>query len=258
MLHGVRVGAATTAEWSDLVDELDRWGEAGRVAELWWRDDDVIGATTQLDRLLRLSDGIPIALAVIPAQARPELAGALSRTPRVAVVQHGWQHANRASHGKKSEYPEGRPGALVGAEIGAGRARLKAMFRTRALPMLVPPWNRFAAEFLPLLPGIGIAAISAMGSRHPRALPPGLAAVDVHVDVVDWHGSRGFIGAAAALGSLIAHLRARRLGQASGPIGLLTHHLVMDDATTAFLERLIAVTRAHAAIRWAAVSEVLQ
>jgi hypothetical protein len=255
-----RVDAATTAEWPDLVDELDRWERAGRVAILWWRDDDAMTATPQLGDLLGLAEGVPVALAVIPALARPELAAALHGTPQVTVLQHGWQHVNRAQHGKKSEYPEGRSTLAVAAEIGAGRARLKALFGARALAALVPPWNRFASEFLPLLCGNGIAGISTMASPKGAALPPGLVAIDVHVDLVGWHGDRGFIGAGAALGALVNHLRASRLGavDSAGPIGILTHHLIMDGPTAAFLDRLITLTRAHAAARWATAAELLQ
>jgi hypothetical protein len=261
MIDQVRVDPATTAEWPDLVDELDRWGEAGRVAALWWRDDDAAAATPQLDDLLRLAGEVPVALAVIPALARPDLAAALPDTPRIAVLQHGWRHANRAGHGKKSEYPEGRPAAAVGEEIAAGRVRLAAWFGARALPVLVPPWNRFASEFLPLLPEHGIAGLSTMASPCGGArLPPGLAALDVHVDLVAWRGDRGFIGTAAALGALVGHLRATRLGAAAPvqPVGILTHHLIMDGATAAFLARLIALTGAHAAARWASAAELLQ
>jgi hypothetical protein len=258
------VDAATTAEWPDLVAELDRWEEAGRVARLWWRDDDAVTATPQLDDLLHLAGDVPVALAVIPALARPELATALLGTPGVALLQHGWSHANRARHGKKSEYPEGRAASMVAAEIGAGRARLKALFGSRALPVLVPPWNRFAGEFVPLLSGNGIAGLSTMVSPSGAALPPGLVepglvVIDVHVDLVAWHGSRGFIGAGAALGCLVDHLQATRLGAAASarPIGILTHHLIMDGATAAFLDRLFALTRAHAASRWAPAGELL-
>jgi len=255
-----RADAATTADWPDLVDELDRWGRAGRVAILWWRDDDAVTPTSQLGELLRLAEEVPLALAVIPALARPELAAALHGRPLVAVLQHGWQHANRAEHGKKSEYPNGRPGSAVAAEIGAGRARLGTLFGSRALNVLVPPWNRFAGEFLPLLAENRIAGISTMVSPRGSALPSGLVAIDVHVDLVAWRGDRGFIGSGAALGGLITHLQASRLGAADphGPIGILTHHLIMDGPTAAFLDRLIPLTRAHAAARWATAAELLQ
>src|SRR5947199_5492040 len=104
-----RVDAATTAEWGDLVDELDRWALTDRVAALWWRDDDAITATPQLSALQRLAGDVPLALAVIPALARPELAAAVRDAANTVVLQHGWQHANQAAEGKKSEYPQGRP-----------------------------------------------------------------------------------------------------------------------------------------------------
>jgi hypothetical protein len=252
------VSASRLGDWTELARELDRLADAGRVATLWWRDDDAVAATPQLADLLRLAAGIPLALAVVPADAEPGLADALAGVPEVGVLQHGWRHANHAHHGKKSEYPAGRSAAEVSQELAAGKARLQALFGPRALPIMVPPWNRCASEFLPLLPQLGFAAISATPSRTP--LPPGLAALDVHIDPVAWHHDRGFVGEPAALGALIGQLQARRLGvqPPDRPIGLLTHHLVTDVATRAFIERLITVAGAHLAVRWAAVSELLQ
>src|SRR5439155_22105520 len=108
------------AGWPDLMAEFDRWGEAGRIAELWWRDDDAVTATPQLSELLRLAGEVPLALAAIPAHARPELSAALFDAPQVSMLQHCWRHANHGGHGKKSEYPEDRPATIVAAEIAAG------------------------------------------------------------------------------------------------------------------------------------------
>jgi len=251
------VDAATTAEWPDLIEELDRWEAEGRVAALWWRDDDATTATPELAALLRLAAGVPVALAVIPAMARPELAARLAAVDNVVVLQHGWQHHNHAQQGKKSEYPADRPAISVAVEIAAGRTRLETMFGRRALPVLVPPWNRFAEGFLPLLPDAGIRCLSAMARPAAEALPPEVAALDVHVDPINWRGGRGFIGTSAALGRLLGHLQASRFGAvgATLPIGILTHHLVQDDATTAFLERLVALVADHPGARWAAVRE---
>src|SRR5437879_1194895 len=147
-----RVTAALTAEWPDLVAELDRWGEAGQVASLWWRDDDAVAATPELHSLVRLAGEAPLALAVIPADLDPDLPAFLQAMPRVAVLQHGWRHVNHAAIGaKKSEYPATRNTAAVAAELAAGRDRLAACFGAQALPVFVPPWNRFAAEFVPFL-----------------------------------------------------------------------------------------------------------
>lgn len=252
------VAAAPTAEWADLVAELDRWVAAGRVARLWWRDDDAIEPTHALDDLLNLAGNIPVALAVIPATARPELAELLAARPQVSIAQHGWRHANHADSGKKSEYPAGRPAALASAEIAAGQARLKALFGERVMPVFVPPWNRLAPEFLPLLPPLGVIGLSTMASRSAPSMPPGLAAIDVHVDVVAWHDDRGFVGEAVALGMLVGQVQARRTEEEpETPLGLLTHHLVMDGATGSFLERLIDLVAAHAGARWTAMGELL-
>jgi len=250
----------TNAEWSDLVGELDRWGEAGQVATLWWRDDDAVAMTPCLARLLSLAATTPLALAVIPAEAEPGLAAALRPLRQVAVLQHGWRHANHAVAGKKSEFPPERPANAVANDLACGRERLVALFDGSALPVLAPPWNRFAAAFETLLAGAGIAALSAMAPRRGPKLPAGIAAVDAHVDLVAWSGDRGFIGTAAALGGIVGELRRRRLGLAD-PIaatGILTHHLVMDDATADFLAALQPVITGHRAARWADIREALR
>ncbi len=264
-----RLDAAMTADWPDadwpdLVAEFDRWGEAGRVATLWWRDDDAIAATPRLDDLLLLAGKAPVGLAVVPALARPDLAAALASAPAVAVLQHGWQHRNRAGDGRKSEYPGTRSASRVGAEVAAGRARLTALFGSRALCVFVPPWNRFAPELLPVLAGSGVTGLSTLASERLETLPAGLAALDVHVDVVDWKGGRGFVGIGAALGRLVGCLRAHRiddpvrLGTSRGPVGILTHHLVMDRATAGLLASLTALIATHPGARWTSVTERLQ
>ncbi|MGH7093661.1 MAG: polysaccharide deacetylase family protein [Stellaceae bacterium] len=255
-----RADAMANAEWSDLADELDRWEEAGRVAALWWRDDDAAAMTPGLARLLGLAGAVPLALAVIPADADGQLAVALRPLANVAVLQHGWRHANHAAAGKKSEFPPERAAALVAADLAAGRERLAALFGAAALPVLVPPWNRFAPAFERLLAAAGIAGLSAMAPRRPPPLDPHIAALDVHVDLVAWRGDRGFIGEAAALGLLVSALRARRLGlaDAAAPTGVLTHHLLLDAATGDFLARLTALVTAHPAARWADIRERLR
>jgi hypothetical protein len=253
-----RAAAGTAAEWPDLVVELDRWEEAGRVASLWWRDDDAVAPTPRLDRLLDLSVGVPLALAVIPADVEGDLASALQHFPRVTVLQHGWCHANRALAGKKSEYPAERHPVEIADELDEGRKRLVALFGPRALPVFVPPWNRFADRFVPLLAEAGLTALSQIAPRK-TAPPPGIRVVDVHVDVVDWHGNRGFTGTGAALGRFLAELRARRGGDAdpAGAIGVLTHHLIMDCATEEFMAQLAEIVAGHRAARWAGVPELM-
>ena len=259
-----RVAPVMAAGWPDVVDELDRWRDAGRVATLWWRDDDAVAPSAMLDRLVTIAGTVPIALAVIPAEAESELVVWFSRAarsaagPSLVVLQHGWRHSNHSDGGKKSEFPPKRHCDEVASDLAEGRSRLTQLFGTRALPVLVPPWNRFDDSFLPLLRDCGISAISRVKPRRAASPVPGLIEANVHVDLVAWAGDRGFIGEGAALGSLVGHLRARRVGSACDeePTGILTHHLVQDAATDAFLRRLVAVTGAHAAAHWLDATKV--
>lgn len=240
------------AGWHDLEAELGCWGDAGLAATLWWRDDDAASAGARLGRLFAIADGIPLALAVIPAAAQCDLAERIAGMASVAVLQHGWRHVNHGGEGKKSEFPPGRTPDAVASDLAAGRARLAALFAGQALAVLAPPWNRFDAAFLPLLAAAGIGAISCIKPRAARWPAPHVFAVNVHADLVDWRGGRGFVGEGAALGALLAHLRDRRLGRcdADEPTGILTHHLVQDEAADAFLTRLVALIRAHPAAHW--------
>ena len=259
-----REDPAPAEQWSDLIDELDRWKEAGQVATLWWRDDDAVEPTDRLDRLLSISGDVPIALAVVPAGADVRFAEWLAhplrsrQTAHLFVLQHGWRHQNHAVGSKKSEFPPEHPREMVASDLAAGRSRLATIFEARALPVLAPPWNRFDCRFLSLLVDCGLRGISGAGPRRPVPPTPGVATANVHVDLVAWTGNRGFVGEDIALRGLIAHLSARRCGRvdAAEPTGILTHHLVQDEATGTFLRKLVAISGVHRAVRWLDAKEV--
>jgi hypothetical protein len=252
------------AGWPDLVDELDRWQEAGRVATLWWRDDDAVAPSRSLERMASIAGRVPIALAAIPAMVQLELAAWLSHRARsvpgtrTAVLQHGWRHSNHSTDSKKNEFPRERSSDDVAFELAAGHIRLTELFGVSALPVLVPPWNRFDDRFLPLLARSGLRAISRAKPRITSQPAPGIVQANIHVDVVAWAGGRDFVGEKTALGDLITHLRARRLGLACAdePTGILTHHLVADEPTDTFLYRLLDLTGAHAAALWLDAVEI--
>ena len=67
-----------------------------------------------------------------------------------------------------------------------------------------------------------------------------------------WRPRREFLGRRNAVDLLTAHLRARRTGTADSdePTGLLTHHLVHDEACWQFLESLIELLSRDRAIRF--------
>ena len=260
MITVVSFSPQVPARWHDLALELDRWGGEGRIATLWWRDDDASAPSQRLDELLEIADGVPVALAVIPAVAEPTLAARLDREPTsaVQVLQHGWRHCDHSNGGKKSEFPRSRPREVMRDDLVAGWARVAALFGDRALAVLAPPWNRFEDDLLPLLAEAGLGAISRVKPRAAAWPAPNVFAANVHVDLVAWRGGRGFVGEAAALAGLVDHLRQRRSAAADPeePTGILTHHLVQDEATCGFLRRLVAATRGHRAARWLEPHEV--
>jgi hypothetical protein len=247
---------AVMANWDDLTRELDAWGEADLVASFWWRDDDAVAPSAALDRLLATSveSAAPLALAVIPKNAEAALAARVDDSgANVGVLQHGYAHANHAGEGdKKIELGRERPTEIVIAELGVGWERLHKLFGPRALPVMVPPWNRIAAHIVPMLPEMGYRGLSTFEARKRPEAVRGLTQVNTHIDVIDWKGNRGFVGTEAALDAAIDHLRARRTGAADRdePTGLLTHHLAHDPPADDFIKDFIRRTRAHAAARW--------
>jgi hypothetical protein len=246
------------ADWDDLARELDAWAAAGLEATFWWRDDDAVAPSDALDRLLGIAaeTAAPLALAVIPKDAGPALAARLDEAAgtEIGVLQHGYAHANHGApeRGKKIELGRERPAEIVIAELGVGWQRLQSLFGKRVLPVMVPPWNRIAPHLVPMLPEIGYRGLSTFGARERRETVRDLAQVNTHIDVIDWPGTRGFVGTGEALTAALEHLAARRTGAAdrAEPTGLLTHHLVHDAPTNAFLSAFLGHTGAHRAVRW--------
>jgi hypothetical protein len=257
--HPSMNSAAVDADWAALEAELDIWQSAGRTASFWWRDDDAIADTPALDRLLALAEDAPIAIAAIPGHAEASLSERLDRVPAATVLQHGWRHANHAQAGeRKSELGPRRLLSQRLHDLRLGRERLRSLFGSRSLGVLVPPWNRIAPDLVPRLPEVGIGGLSVAGARPSVAPAAGLRAVNVHADLVDWHGGRGFVGETTALGLVLRHLRGRFLGSVDTeePTGILTHHLVQDAAAERFLRRLVATVRRHPSARFVPIPEL--
>jgi hypothetical protein len=226
--------------WQALDEEIARWRDAGREAELWWRDDDAEDTSPELDRLLALQQrtAVPLAMAVVPARATSALAERLAAATAVDVLQHGYAHANHAlPPDKKCELGPQRPAMMVLGELATGHLALERLFAARALPVLVPPWNRIAPGLVPALPEIGFTGLSTFAARQRAEPVKGLRQINTHVDLVDWKDRR-FVGYDAALVALIEALRHSR--SATGePVGLLSHHLAMDEGAWDFLSSLL-------------------
>ena len=246
--------------WQALDDELCAWAEEGRRAGLWWRDDDAAKDSPALRQLLDLAggDAPPVVIAVVPAtlsDAAAERISAGAGQSHYWVAQHGYAHANHArDNEKKIELGGMQPAALCESQLSTGLALLSSRFSSQFLPMLVPPWNRIAADLIPRLQTLGYTAISTYGARDAAQTGTSLNQINCHVDILNWRQGAVFIGEAEALRLACEHLSARRHGTADAdePTGLLSHHLCHDKTAWRFLAEFFARTVNHPGAQWVA------
>lgn len=240
--------------WQPLREEIMRWEDAGRTAEFWLRDDDAVEPTAALDRLLDLTGdfAVPVTLAVIPATTDGRLGDRLSKAEHAAVAVHGWAHQNHAPKDqKKQELGAHRPRGAVLDELAHGLSQIIRLHGERAVPMLVPPWNRIDAGLIDELGSIGFTALSVYGPPKPAPI----RVVNSNVDIMDWHGTRGCRDHALLVQEIVARLQQGYDG--GEPVGLLTHHLVHNEAAWVFLEQLFEVTGRSGACEWLPVRALI-
>ncbi len=231
-------------DWRPLQSELRRWQDAGLTLPLWWRDDDAVAVTPQIEKLSAMSDelGLPVHLAVIPREAQTVLAEYVSDQSVLIPVVHGWAHQNHApADEKKAEFRLHRPLEAVVADAEAGLSRLRGLFGDNLRPMFVPPWNRIDSKVAMQLHGLGYRILSTATPRKIPLAAPGLAQVNTHLDPIDWRGTRGLIDPDRLIAQTVELLHDRRTGRADNAeaFGVLTHHLVHDQDIWTFTQDLL-------------------
>jgi hypothetical protein len=211
-------------------------------ATVWWRDDDAGRDHPRLHRLLALAQARQAepALAVVPAWLESRAVDSITACPLAVVLQHGIAHADHARAGEKKVELGGRvlPADLQ-ADLLAGTSRLRDAFPAAFLPVLVPPWNRIAPEFVAELPGWGFAGLSRFGRAAVRT--ESLREINTQVDLILWREGRRAMGLPELTAAMIAALRSA----AGEPVGILTHHLAMDEDAFLALDRVLAVLQDH-------------
>ncbi len=237
--------------WQRVDEELEKWDEHLLPARLWLRDDDAVDTTGPLKQLVQLIGqfDVPVALAVIPHFASRALAERVAATPHVCVALHGHAHTNHAPPGqKKCELGLHRDMQVVLDELTNGRAKLEQMFGERFINLLVPPWNRIDPQLVGKLASTGLAGFSTYGwDCFPEI--SGVTQLNTHVDIIDWRGTRGGRPASDLVDELaIALATARKLG--GDPVGILSHHLIHDEAAWEFLRQLFHFSHQHRRIEW--------
>ena len=202
--------------------------------DVFFRDDD---AGWEDERLLELiarfaEHGLPLDLAVIPAELHEELAAAL-RGVHAGLHQHGYAHTNHQVEGRKCEFGPARDRAAQRADIAAGQARLRALLGDRVDPFFTPPWNRCTRDTGEVLVELGFTLLS----REHRAEPLGLLPeLPVHLDV-------------ARLSPAELDTRFAARVDAGGPVGVMFHHAVMEPDDMARASELLALLAGHERVR---------
>jgi hypothetical protein len=240
--------------WRELEANLDAVAARGEAIRLWWRDDDAGRDHAALDRLLDLAArcDLPLALAVVPRWLEAPVQALIAASAQATVLQHGYAHVNHAPPGARSIELGGRAPATIAAELSEGHAALVDAFGAAFLAVVVPPWNRLEPQLIERLTASGFVGLSTFGRRPDRDAAPGLIQVNTHLDPIDWRRGRLFVGVAAALDRLLAAL------DPDEPIGILSHHLALDEPGWDFLERLLELLARHPATRLCPAGELFE
>ena len=241
------------APWQALDDEVAQWATP---PALWLRDDDATGPAPAVATLLDACSAaqVPVCLAVIPAFLDPEFAPWLaSHAAPTTVVPHGLGHINHAPEGqKKAEFGDHRSIEEISKDLRQGLDRTRGAFGPRFRPIFVPPWNRLGSIAGGALAEAGFTALSAKSTQIEVT---GITVIDVHIDIIDWRGTRGYGGDGPILGALRNRLAALRAqGKEDEPTGILTHHAIHDPAAWIFLKKLF--TRLDGKVGWLSVDDV--
>ena len=239
--------------WRQLEHSLDAAASRGETIRFWWRDDDAGRDCPALVRLLDMAEqaSLPLALAVIPDWLEPNAQALIAASAEVTVLQHGFTHANHAAEGQKSIELGGRDLSAIVAELKKGFTLLQDAFGAAFTPLLVPPWNRIDKALHPHLRDVGYLGLSVFGERLAAEISPGVALINTHLDPIDWRGTRGFVGDDVLLERLTNDLTPDE------PIGLLSHHLAMDEACWAFFDQLFVLLSHHPAARLCQVPDLV-
>lgn len=220
----------------------------------WWRDDDAGRDDDRLDRLLALAArrARPVTVAVVPDWLEPATVARLLASPWATVIQHGVAHTDWGGpEDKKIELGGTVDRGRLAEWLVAGRRRLEDAFGEQFVPALAPPWNNIATDVAVRLPELGFVGLSC--DPGPPGVVP-LKRVDIHVDAIAWHE-----GARSKTAAELAHeLGCAREAAGDGPVGLLTHHLVVSEAGWDGLDQVLGPGQDGHDVTWADVRELFE
>ena len=241
----------------NLTEELRQWAQAKKTARLFLRDDDADDDTPALRQLSAITSlyKIPLLLAIIPAHATRELGEFINSKSHINPAVHGFSHTNHSSQGeKKIELGAQRPLDIVLKELAQGRDKLLNIFGEKLSPVLVPPWNRISEEVAENVGKVGFVAISGFSWKVANGNTPW---VNTHVDIIDWKNDKASKTIDLVLEELTKSLVIARENNYAA-IGILTHHLVHDDAAWKMLETLFGIISQQPVFVWVEAQSLIR
>ncbi len=250
--------------WCKLEKELSKWSDQSIYPIFWIRDDDAYKETQKLTRLISFTKefNIPISLAVIPFLIEKSLVKILNSIDLISILQHGFKHKNYEPNGqKKSEFGESRNIGHMLEDIHHGAKLVSEYFERAYQPIFVPPWNRMSHLLLPHINCIGITAVSSFKKNlcgHATNIEYSKI-INTNIDIIYWKKNKVFAGEKDLVDQLIFELKVRRENNSRirEPIGILTHHNVMNEDSFLFLDKLIRIT-IKSGSQWHSIKKIIQ
>ncbi len=235
-------------DWRPVEAEIELWHDAHMTLPLWWRDDDAIEPTAQLEQLIGIAtdNDIPVHLAIIPKFATKELRDRISQTPYIIPVTHGWSHESHSPVDQKNaEFGSNRPIEDSIQDLILGADRMSDLFGSGMKSMFVPPWNRINPDLSEHLVAIGYDNLSTYLPRNTKYNIEKLEQINTHIDPISWKIDKSLIQSDTLITNIANALKDRRLGLTDNdePFGLLTHHLIHDDAIWDFVKQFLTIMR---------------
>ncbi len=233
-----------------LRPRLETLQAKGKTVSVFLRNDDGDKDEDTLRQLLdsTLSRQIPLHIAVIPGtlthagvrllrdvkHAQPEL---------LELGQHGFQHLNHETEGRKCEFGASRTFEQQLEDISKGKKILEETLLDYFAPIFTPPWNRCTKDTLKIVEQLGFSGFSRDNS-NPLATGYKFQEVSTTLDFFTWKDGAKLKEPKELTEELIKQLNAHR------PIGLLLHHKVMDVRAFAFLDELLAELKRYPIIEF--------
>ncbi len=229
---------------------LERLVQEKKEIRIFLRDDD---ATDDLETLRHLFDvtlasSVPLNLEIIPGELSAGGIRLLDNHKHLhpdlfELNQHGWQHHNHEKEGRKYEFGPSRSFDQQFEDISKGKSRLEEVFGHKFYPVFTPPWNRCTDDTFRVLDRLGFKVFSKdRGKQTVRNYA--FQEISTTLDLYHWKGKPEMKAPEAIVAQLLEQM------QTGEPIGILSHHKVMNLEAFSFLDFLLRTLRPYPNIQF--------